>query len=397
MQTEVCNLIDDDCDIEVDEFVQTEYFADNDGDGYGDVNNSTYACETPAGYVGNNDDCDDQMLTYEDFDGDGFGGVSIAACGVISADDCDDMNSDVNPVASEICNYLDDNCNGESDEFVQNVYYADADADGFGDAQEVAFDCSVPVGFVSNSDDCDDLTWFYADGDLDGFGIGLLVACGGAAQAGDCDDSNPSISPAESETCNDIDDNCDTEVDEFVQNVYYADADGDGFGDANNTGYACQTPMGFVENMDDCNDTQVTYIDFDTDGFGGDVIDPCGVALTGDCDDTNSFINPGMEEIEGNQVDENCDGELVGIAELNQELIAVYPNPSQGELNVKLTNGSTFQWQLFDAKGALVASATEQSVQQFTQQFGHLNSGMYRLVIKTQDHQVYNWNWMIQH
>lgn len=97
-----------------------------------------YACETPAGYVGNNDDCDDQMLTYEDFDGDGFGGVSIAACGVISADDCDDMNSDVNPVASEICNYLDDNCNGESDEFVQNVYYADADADGFGDAQEVA-------------------------------------------------------------------------------------------------------------------------------------------------------------------------------------------------------------------------------------------------------------------
>ena len=96
-------------------------------------------------------------------------------------------------------------------------------------------------------------------------------------------------------------------------------------------------------------------------------------------------------------MDENCDGELVGIAELKQELIVVYPNPSQGELNVKFINGSAFQWQLFDAKGALVASATEQSVQQFSQQFGHLNSGMYSLVIRTEDHQVYNWNWVIQH
>ena len=168
-------------------------------------------------------------------DGDGFGGISIAACGVISADDCDDMNAGVNLNASEVCNYMDDNCNGESDEFVQNVYYADADADGFGDAQEVAFDCFVPVGYVNNADDCDDLTWSYADGDLDGFGIELLVACGGAAQAGDCDDSNSSISPAQTEICNEIDDNCDTEIDEFVQNIYYADTDGDGFGDANNT------------------------------------------------------------------------------------------------------------------------------------------------------------------
>ncbi len=397
MQTEVCNLIDDDCDIEVDEFVQTEYFADNDGDGYGDANNSSFACDTPAGYVGNNDDCDDQMLTYEDTDGDGFGGLSIVACGVISADDCDDMNAGVNPIASEVCNYIDDNCNGESDEFVQNVYYADADGDGFGNSQEVAFDCSVPVGFVNNSDDCDDLTWAYADGDLDGFGIELLVACGGASQVGDCDDMNAFVGPGQAESCNGQDDNCDGEIDEFVQNTYYADMDADGFGDANNAGFGCDAPLGYVDNMDDCDDTQMTFIDADTDGFGGDIVDPCGVALTGDCDDANNLINPGVDEIEGNQVDENCDGELVGIAELNQELIAVYPNPSQGELNIKLAKGTSFQWQLFDAKGALLASATEQSVQQFSQQFGHLNSGMYRLVIRTADDQVYSLNWMIQH
>ena len=395
-QTEVCNLIDDDCDIEVDEFVLTEYFADLDGDGYGDANNSSFACETPAGYVGNNDDCDDQMLTYEDMDGDGFGGVSIAACGVISADDCDDMNSAVNPVASEICNYLDDNCNGESDEFVQSEYFADMDGDGFGNAQEVTFDCVSPIGYVSNSDDCDDAAFAYEDVDADGFGSELVVACGGAAQAGDCDDNNAAISPAESETCNDIDDNCDSEVDEFVQNVYYADADGDGFGDANVTGYACQTPMGFVENMDDCDDSQATYIDADLDGYGSEVIDPCGVGLNGDCDDLNNLINPGVEEIEGNQVDENCDGELVGVAELMNEMISVYPNPSQGELNMKLNSISTVQWQLFDMKGSLVASGAEQNKDFISYQFNNLNSGMYRLIVQTAQNQTMSFNWVIQ-
>ena len=173
--------------------------------------------------------------------------------------------------------------------------------------------------------------------------------------------------------------------------------DADGFGDANNAAFGCDTPMGYVDNMDDCDDTQMTYLDGDLDGFGSEVTDPCGIALTGDCDDANNFINPAAAEIEGNQVDENCDGELVGIAELNQELIAVYPNPSQGELNIKMANGSSFQWQLYDAKGALVESGMSVADQLLSEQLGQLSSGMYRLVIKTQDHQMYNWNWMIQH
>ncbi len=459
---ESCNNIDDNCDGDVDEFVQYSFFADSDGDGFGNPEVVAYDCVQPNGFVSNSDDCDDQVLTYSDADGDGFGSNQIEACGVLLSNDCDDQNNVINPSVAEICNetddncsgqidegvqilsYLDadqdgfgdaniesmscllpegyvsdasdcndiddnvspnalevcnltdDNCNGEVDEFVQNTYYSDIDGDGYGDVNNIQLACSLPFGSVDNADDCDDNQMTYLDDDGDGFGSFLLVACG-VSLNGDCDDMNAFVGPGQAESCNGQDDNCDGEIDEFVQNTYYADMDADGFGDANNAGFGCDAPMGYVDNMDDCDDTQMTFIDADTDGYGGDIVDPCGVALSGDCDDANNLINPGVDEIEGNQVDENCDGELVGIAELNQELIAVYPNPSQGELNIKLAKGTSFQWQLFDAKGALLASATEQSVQQFSQQFGHLNSGMYRLVIRTADHQVYSLNWMIQH
>ncbi|MDE1208462.1 DUF6443 domain-containing protein, partial [Tenacibaculum larymnensis] len=58
------------------------WYADTDGDGYGDANNTTSACGTPSGYVSNNDDYDDSTVNitniapqtfYLDTDGDGFG------------------------------------------------------------------------------------------------------------------------------------------------------------------------------------------------------------------------------------------------------------------------------------------------------------------------------------
>ena len=63
---------------------QTFYF-DSDGDGYGDLINTTSTCEMPAGYVQNNTDCDD-------------------------------TNPDINPCSTEVCDGLDNNCNGEIDE-----------------------------------------------------------------------------------------------------------------------------------------------------------------------------------------------------------------------------------------------------------------------------------------
>jgi Putative metal-binding motif/Secretion system C-terminal sorting domain len=459
---ESCNNTDDNCDGEVDEFVQSTFFADADGDGFGNPEEVSFACDQPTGFVANADDCDDQALTYSDADADGFGSNQIEACGVLFNTDCDDQNNSINPSAAEICNetddncsgqvdegvlilsYLDadqdgfgdaatevmnceipvgyvsnatdcndiddnvspnaievcnltdDNCNSEVDEFVQNIYYSDIDGDGFGDVNNIQMACSLPFGAVENADDCDDQMITYLDEDADGFGAEVWVACG-ASLNGDCDDMNTAVSPGQVETCNDQDDNCDGEIDEFVQNAYYADLDADGFGDANNAAFGCDAPMNYVDNMDDCDDTQMTFIDADTDGYGGEIADPCGVALTGDCDDANNLINPGVDEIEGNQVDENCDGELVGIAELIQDLISVYPNPSQGELNIKMVNGSSFQWQLYDAKGSLVETGMSLKDQLFSKQLGALNSGMYRLVIRTEDHRMYNWNWMIQH
>ena len=84
-----------------------------------------------------------------DDDGDGF---------TEDDGDCDDTSSTVNPLAAELCNGIDDNCNGVVDDepLDGTTYYADADSDGFGDATDSIRACTLPAGYVENSDDCDD-------------------------------------------------------------------------------------------------------------------------------------------------------------------------------------------------------------------------------------------------
>lgn len=83
--SETCNDRDDDCDGTIDEGLATLWFEDGDGDGYGDSESEIASCFTPAGFVSNDGDCDDD-------------------------------EDDVNPDASETCNATDDNCDGEIDE-----------------------------------------------------------------------------------------------------------------------------------------------------------------------------------------------------------------------------------------------------------------------------------------
>lgn len=308
---ELCNGLDDNCNLEVDEFVLNTYYADVDVDGFGDANATIFACDLVAGYVTNAEDCDDSQITYLDADGDGFGVGDAMACGTSSNNtDCDDTQSTVYPGNTEICNQIDDNCNVEIDEFVLNTYYADADGDGFGDANATAYACDLVTGFVSNADDCDDSQITYSDADADGYGAGDAIACGTSTWNTDCDDSNAGISPGTPEICNGLDDNCNIEVDEFVLNTYYADSDSDGFGDVAVTTYACTQPAGYVTNGDDCDDTQLLYEDVDGDGFGNTNSVACGVNNNADCNDNVDTINPGLNEVCGNAVDENCDGNI---------------------------------------------------------------------------------------
>ena len=59
--------------------------------------------------------------------------------------DCDDADAMINPSASEVCDGLDNDCNGDIDDGALNMYYADADNDGFGDSNQIVEDCSQPA------------------------------------------------------------------------------------------------------------------------------------------------------------------------------------------------------------------------------------------------------------
>jgi uncharacterized surface protein with fasciclin (FAS1) repeats/subtilisin-like proprotein convertase family protein len=126
-------------------------FADTDGDGFGDDNNTLASCVPVDGFVGQGGDCDDD-------------------------------DSTVFPGAEEVCDEVDNDCDGDTDEGVQTTFFADNDADGFGDESNSITACSAPIGFVTND--------------------------------GDCNDDNAAIRPGANEACDGVDNDCDGDTDE---------------------------------------------------------------------------------------------------------------------------------------------------------------------------------------
>ncbi|MEL6343252.1 MAG: putative metal-binding motif-containing protein [Myxococcota bacterium] len=212
--------------------------------------------------------------------------------GYTSDDDCDDTNPDINPGADEICDSIDNNCDGRADEGLDVVWFPDVDEDGYGDEDPeggVLISCQQPFGHIDNDGDCDDedpeinpgiaaddcndvdddcdgdtdedaeFSIAYNDNDNDGYGTSEVRYCGDVpdettAQSGDCDDDNDRVNPGRPEICDEIDNNCDEQVDEGVTTTYYRDRDEDGFGIPDTTRDACSAPSGYVTNADDCDD-----------------------------------------------------------------------------------------------------------------------------------------------
>ena len=112
---ETCDGLDNNCDGVIDEGVTDTFYNDLDGDGFGDSDNSTEACESPEGFVNN-------------------------------ANDCDDENDQKYPGGIEICDGLDNDCNADIDDGVGNNYYVDADNDGFGNVNLLEIRCEIIEG-----------------------------------------------------------------------------------------------------------------------------------------------------------------------------------------------------------------------------------------------------------
>ena len=216
---------------------------------------------------------------YVDADHDGYGGTTaISGCSqpagtVSNTTDCDDANAARHPAATELCNGVDDNCDGAVDEGVTSTWFFDGDGDGHGRATDHMTACSMPAHYVPTSDDCDDSRasvypgaveicdgldnncnetvdegvrmTFYLDGDHDGYGSALTTsACaapsGYTALGGDCVDTNASIHPNAVEICDFVDQDCNGVVDDGLQIAYFPDCDGDTYAAAGATAtYAC--------------------------------------------------------------------------------------------------------------------------------------------------------------
>lgn len=133
-------------------------------------------------------------------------------------------------------------------------------------------------------------TRFYFDGDKDGFGDPekWLDACydpdGYVKIAGDCADNNSHVNPGVKEVCDGVDNNCDGEVDEgFERIMYYLDADGDGYGDANQMLLACVAPPNYTINNEDCQDSDASVFPTAVEICDGQDNDCDGLVDEGGC------------------------------------------------------------------------------------------------------------------
>ena len=364
--TELCDGLDNDCDGETDgenALDCVQYYPDTDGDGFG-IGVGQCLCENPGpGWGAAGGDCNDLSTAvfpgasevcnfadddcngltddnsalgctnyYPDTDGDGYGGDAAEEClcspptsdFLTVGGDCDDLKQETNPEATEVCDGVDNNCDGFIDE--ENavgctVYYVDKDGDTYGQNSKFKCLCSPDTLYT-------------------------------AVKGGDCNDTKPEIHPLVPEVCNALDDNCDGETDEdgtLGCAVFFKDADEDGIGDSEDSKCFCAPQFPYTASAGgDCNDGSSDavpggieicdgldndcdggtdngggligctdyYVDGDGDTFGTGL--PACLCLPdgthnavqgGDCNDDDESAYPGAQETCA-AGDENCNNQI---------------------------------------------------------------------------------------
>jgi alpha-tubulin suppressor-like RCC1 family protein len=260
---------------------------------------------------GHDEDCNLETFGAIDRDGDGYFDARCCnptedgtgqTCGL----DCDDVRPNVSPAATEACDRVDNDCDGDIDEEVRVAGYVDADRDGFGDFSMPLDSCPGLAGFVP------------AGGDED------------------CDDDDRTRNPGQVEICDDVDNDCDETVDESPQVVdWFRDVDGDGFGNAAGGIVRSCTPIaGHSLFGTDCNDAvagvnpaaaetcngrdddcvggadfEIAPGDFEDDDGDGVADVGCGLPRGIDCDDLDPITAGGSAEACDGR-DNDCDGNV---------------------------------------------------------------------------------------